>query len=295
MFMGSYWSDDAKSDRIAYMLSQTQEHSKESFQRIQNDALSTTAKDLMPDLLQSIGTKGLPPADEAAKILSSWDCQMNSESPGAAIFAMTYQALVEELFFKPLGEDLFKQFAENHGLNTMAVRKLVRQKDMPPAEKRDLLSRSFQRAIEYGISHMGNAPKKWKWGDIHEAEFRHPIATKSRFLEGVYNVGPISLSGGWDTINYSGWSFAGPFRTVEGVSLREVRDMTEPPQGFGITYMGSSAHFFSGHYKDLTTPWLAGRMYRDPAITNDPGKDGANSVLFRPASGKGLLKSASNR
>jgi penicillin G amidase len=295
VFMGSYWSDDSKTDRIGYMLGQTQEHSKESFQKIQNDSMSTTAKDIVPELLKSIRTGGTAPQEEAAKILSSWDYQMNRESPGAAVFGLVYQALVEELFLSRLGEELFNRFAANHSFNVMAIRKLALQKDMTPAEKQALFARSFQKAVERGATLMGAEPGKWKWGAIHETEFRHPIAAKSRFLEGVYDVGPISLSGAWDTVNFSGWSFAGPFKTVEGVSLREINDMTEPPQGFGITYMGSSAHFFSSHYKDITAPWLAGRMHRDPGFANDPGKDGANSVLFKPASGKASLKSAENR
>ncbi len=67
------------------------------------------------------------------------------------------------------------------------------------------------------------------------------------------------MSGGDDSINFAGWSAAHPFNVIEGVTLRHIGEMTDPPQAYGISPLGASAHFFSTHYKDQTSLWLSGR------------------------------------
>jgi acyl-homoserine lactone acylase PvdQ len=65
------------------------------------------------------------------------------------------------------------------------------------------------------------------------------------------------------------------------MSLRQVVDMTEPPQLAGASPMGASAHFFSTHYRDQTRTWLSGRSFRDPVQTADIRKSGFNTVIFK--------------
>jgi len=61
--------------------------------------------------------------------------------------------------------------------------------------------------------------------------------------------------------------------------------MTDPPQAFGISPLGASAHFFSTHYKDQTSLWLSGRLFPDPIQTADIRKSGFNAVLFKSVPG----------
>jgi len=109
------------------------------------------------------------------------------------------------------------------------------------------------------------------------------VSGRSRFLEALYHVGPVPMSGSWDTINLSGWSQNHPFSVTVGVSFRQFSDMTQPPLVFGIGPLGSSAHFFSSHYKDQTSAWVGGRSFLEPIHVDDIQKNRANEVLFRPA------------
>jgi penicillin G amidase len=286
-FVSCYWYDADKSARIKELLEESDVHQPESFQRIQCDSLSPLARDFVPILLKSFkgNDKGNQSEEEAARILRTWDFQMGGESAAAAIFGLFYQALVQELFLEPLGESLYAGFTGYPPLASRVMKRIFLEDQtdwIEGVKPQQLLRKSFQKAVTRGQGLMGSDPKKWKWGEIHTAEFRHPLAVRSKFLEALYQVGPIPISGASDTINFAGWSQAHPFHVPAGMSLRQVVDMTQPAQVAGASPMGASAHFFSAHYKDQTRAWLSGRSFRDPVQTADIRKSGFNTVIFKP-------------
>jgi penicillin G amidase len=285
-FVSCYWYGGDKSARIKELLQASNMHQQESFQKIQCDSFSPLAKELVPILLKSLkearGSKQVE--QEAARILGTWDFQMDRESAAAAIFGLFYQALVEKLFLEPMGESLFAGFTGYPPLASRAVRRIFVENQtgwLEGIKLEVLLRKSFLKAMARGQNLMGSSPKKWKWGEIHASEFRHPLAVRSKFLEALYEVGPIPTSGSSDTINFAGWSQIHPFHVRAGVSLRQVVDMTQPPILAGASPMGASAHFFSTHYRDQTKTWLSGRLFRDPVQTADIRKSGFNAVIFK--------------
>ena len=295
LFVSCYWNDYSRQERIKELLSAGKEHFRESFQAIQNDNLSPLGQRLTPAILNALNgkTKKNRLEEEAAAALTSWDFHMAGDSAGAAVFGLVYQSLLEELFLKQLGEPLYEGFTSYSPLASRAVKKILANNGqgwLKSTASEAVLTKAFEKATEQGKSLMGADPKKWKWGRIHKTEFRHPLTARSRFLETLYNVGPVSVSGSDDTINFAGWSPARPFQVVDGVSLRQIADMTEPPQAFGISPLGSSSHFFSAHYKDQTAAWLGGRSYPDPILTADIRKTGLSAVLFKSTTAAVSLK-----
>ncbi|MBI5250672.1 MAG: penicillin acylase family protein [Desulfomonile tiedjei] len=289
VLVSCYWDDEGRSDRIRELLASTVEHTKDSFQSLQTDTVSQLARELSPIILNAIAAKGRNHQIEAdaARILSSWDFRMTRESAAAAIFGLFYQSLVEELLLPQLGEELYEGFTAHSPLTARLVREIFVNKNqawLRQIDPEDLLCRSFQKSVSLGKSLMAADPKKWQWGEIHKTEFRHPLAVRSRFLEALYDVGPVSMPGSKDTINYAGWSQVHAFKVQDGVSLRQISDMTQPPELFCVSPMGSSAHFFSTHYKDQTSAWLMGRPFREPLQIADIRKSGFNPVVFKSKS-----------
>ncbi len=289
-FVSCYWNDQARQLRIEGLLKKDNGHSRESFQKILGDTGSSLAESLTPEILKAF--EGQAPQDktqqDALRILGSWDHRMTQDSPAAAIFGLVYQTLLAEIFRAPMGEDLYAGFTSNLPLASRAVKKIIlggAENWLGKEGARPVLRKSFQKAVAEGSGLMGDDPSKWAWGNIHSAEFRHPLTSRSRFLEALYHVGPVPLQGSDDTIDFAGWYPSHPFTVTAGVSLRQIADMTDPPQLFGISPMGVSAHFFSSHYKDHTGVWLQGRSFRDPIETADIRKNGFSPVLFkaRPA------------
>jgi penicillin G amidase len=288
--LSCYWTEDFRAGRIAQMIKDVNGHQRESFEKIQSDTLSPLAKALTPILLDALKGRTVtsPEETQAIRTLSDWDFHMGGSSAGAAVFGLFYQALLEDLFLKPLGEELYVGFAGCFPLSSRVVTSTFVHRDtswLGTADPRDVLARSFRKAVERGKSLLGSETGKWKWGEVHTAVFRHPIAQRSRFLEALYQVGPIALSGAEDTVNFADWSVSRPFTVREGVSFRQIADMTDPPQVFAVAPMGSSAHFFSAHYKDETRAWLDGRFFQEPLQIAEIRKTGGNAIIFRPAAG----------
>jgi penicillin G amidase len=286
-FVSCYWNNEARRSRIKELLTQTVEQNPESSQTIQGDIFSPMAQALVPLLLKA-AKPGISENDQleqdALAALRSWDYRMAGDSNAPAVFSLFYQSLVENLFLSPLGDDLYREFSDHPPLVSRVVKKIFlenRTEWLSGVDPEHVLTKSFQAGLDRGKSSMGANLRKWKWADINAELFRHPIAARSRFLESMYQVGPLHPSGSFDSISLAGWSFSNPFTILEGVSLRQIADMTEPPQVYSASPLGSSAHFFSSHYKDQTIAWLKGRSFRDPVHTADIRKDGANTVLFK--------------
>jgi len=287
LFVSCYWNDRSRRRRIRELLGQGREHSRDSFQKIQMDTLSPLARDLTPVLLRAVDQGNLKGSGEkkAVDALRSWDFRMSKKSVAAAVFALVYQSLVEELFLKTLGEHNYQGFTGYYPLAARMVRKIFvdgQVEWLQGVQREKVLRKSFKQAVSLGADLMGNDPEQWKWGSIHKTVFRHLLTTRSRFLEILYNVGPIPVAGSGDTLQFAGWSNVHPFQVLAGVSLREISDMTHPPEMFGISPMGSSAHFFSTHYKDQISAWANGRSFREPVEKSDIRQSGFNAVLFSP-------------
>jgi len=285
-FVSCYWNDGDRKARLEQLLAEGRDHQRESFQTIQADCFSPLARRLTPLLVRSLtsGKTQNRHQEDALAALTAWDFQMVRESSAAAVFGLVYQALVDELFRPALGEDLFDEFVENPVLCSRMVRRIFLDGDkqwLGATDPEHVLTRCIEKALERGKRLMGASVALWKWGDVHTTVFRHPLATRSRFLESLYYVGPIALPGAQDTVNFAGWSLSHPFSVFEGVSFRQITDMTDPPQVFDVNPLGSSGHFFSTHYKDQTLAWAGGRSFREPIDGNDIRKSGAATVLFK--------------
>ena len=272
---------------LCMALAGSQQFNRELFEKLQSDSFISGPR-FTPILLKALDgqVKKTGLEQEAVKILGSWDFQMTKESPAAATFGLFHQALLEDLFRTPLGDPLYEEFTDYCFLELRVVKKIFldgQKQWLAGVSPEQILITSFQNAMTTGKNLMGRDPAKWKWGQIHTTTFAHPLTLRSRFTEFLYQVGPVPVSGSVDTINFAGRSSQKPFNVFEGVSLRQISDMTDPPRIFAASPMGISAHFFSTHYKDQMSAWVDGRSFHDPVQLADARKDDLNTVLFRPS------------
>ncbi len=287
VFMGCYWNDDFRHARVGKLLKQSKEHYRDTFRKIQTDNFSPLAQSLTPVILDALKDRPASSSEKRAiQVLGSWDFRMAKDSAGAAAFALIYQALVEELFKGKLSTGDYQAFTAHDALTARNVKAILVDRNIEWLDGKhpnEVIGTSFAKAMRQGASLMGSDPAKWKWGDVHGLVFRHALTIRSRFLELLYHVGPVSLSGSLDTIDLAGWSPRQPFYVIDGVSLRQICDMTHPPEIAGMSPVGSSGHFFSPHYKDRTRSWAEGGSFREPVERADIRQSGFSSVLFKPA------------
>ena len=102
------------------------------------------------------------------------------------------------------------------------------------------------------------------WGDVHTHTFGHPLGTVPLlgWLAG-FNVGPLHLGGGNQTVNVCPASeFTPPYRCTEGPSMRHVVDFGDVDGAGGfILPTGQSGSARSAHYRDQTARWMRGDLW----------------------------------
>jgi penicillin amidase len=134
--------------------------------------------------------------------------------------------------------------------------------DVRTAEHEDLSSLA-RRAMDSVLAH--GAPRSW--GEIHTHTEEHPLGEVPvlGWLAG-FNIGPLHLSGGNQTVNVCPSNeFAPPFHCTEGPSMRHVVDFgdVDGTGGF-ILPAGQSGNPRSPHYRDQTPRWIRGELWVVP-------------------------------
>jgi penicillin amidase len=109
------------------------------------------------------------------------------------------------------------------------------------------------------------APRRW--GEVHSHTQHHPLGAIPLlgWLAG-FNVGPLRLGGGNQTVNVCpGSEFAPPYHCTEGPSMRHVVDFgdVDGTGGF-ILPTGQSGNPQSRHYRDQTARWVRGDLWIVP-------------------------------
>ncbi len=134
--------------------------------------------------------------------------------------------------------------------------------DQRTAEPEDLAALA-RRAMDSVLARGAPRP----WGEVHTHTQEHPLGgiPVLGWLVG-FNVGPVRLGGGNQTVNVCPASeFAPPYRCTWGPSMRHVVDFGDVDGAGGfILPTGQSGNPRSPHYRDQVSRWLRGELWIVP-------------------------------
>jgi penicillin amidase len=134
--------------------------------------------------------------------------------------------------------------------------------DQRTAEHEDLAALG-RRAMDSVLARGAPRP----WGEVHTHTQEHPLGgiPVLGWLVG-FNVGPVRLGGGNQTVNVCPASeFAPPYRCTWGPSMRHVVDFGDVDGAGGfILPTGQSGNPRSRHYRDQVSRWLRGELWIVP-------------------------------
>jgi len=255
------WDEGYRSQRIVEMVSGTSAHTVETMAEIQGDNHNLVAEELMPYLLaldaadESVAGKSVA---EAITWLAGWDLQAGVNSPQAALFEMLWLKLSEALWADQLDAP------DDHA---WAVRLLLDQPDHPwwddlstPAVKEtrdDILLRALAQALEAMTAEWGADREAWRWGNLHTATFVNVPLGQSGIdpIEGLFNAGPLAVSGTSRAVNSTAWSLSDPFAVRSLPSFRMIVDLANLENSRVVHTTGQSGHPLSPHYRDMIDAW----------------------------------------
>jgi penicillin G amidase len=117
---------------------------------------------------------------------------------------------------------------------------------------------------------MGDDPKSWAWGKLHQGYFAHALtALQSSKNPKAMIVGPLPKGGGDSTPMMAAYRPA-DFRVYLGASVRIVVDVGDWDNSQWINSPGQSGDPRSPHYGDLAPLWAKGEyvpmLYSEEAI-----------------------------
>jgi penicillin amidase len=259
VFLGRDWPGDWRLRRIAELIGSRPSHDPAGFAAMQNDVVSTFAREVLPALRAVAPSTG---SAAAHAILREWDGAMREDAPQPVLFHTWLGA------FRRLVLEAANATAAEDAAGPEFLAALLRPGPDAAAwcgqdRCAALLGRSLDEAVRQITDVQGRDPLSWRWGAAHVARFEHPIL---RFLPvlGTLTRLEIPTPGDGETLSRGGFRNGGqaPFQHAHGAGLRAVMDLADPDGVLAMIATGQSGHPLSDHWGDLLQRWRDGDVLR---------------------------------
>lgn len=256
------WAAPYRFKRIEQRLKAAPKFTTNDFESIQHESTSVLAQQLV-QIVKSNPQAFAPEQAAFVKLLSEWDGNLSRESAAAALHSVWLQELMSKYFEKLIPNDLKLNRGDLRSQQVL-VANLTQPKPEPfgaePTAARDrLLRETLATAITQTKKLLGDYPPHWKWGRLHTATFRHPLASLSPAYEQAFNLGPVARSGDVTTPNNTRASE--DFQQIHGASYRHVLDLADWDRGMATSTPGQSGQLGSEHFGDLLPLWGNDRYF----------------------------------
>ena len=233
-------------------------------QALQQDTVSLPARSLVPLLLKLKFDR--PELIGAQRLLSGWDFSLAKDSAAAALFEF-FQMKLPPLAYAPhLPEAERTAFK---GFDMGRVLQWTMQPDVAfgknPEDRRRTRDRILSEAFAQAVQHLGKLrgedPKAWAWGDVHTADFVHPVSGWKRPAgeADVFAVSAARRGGDGYTVMASGNASEASTKQMAGASFSFVADVADWDRSTFLSAPGNSAQPLSPYYMNLVESWSAGK------------------------------------
>ena len=259
--VGYEWSDAARARRLkelfAAKVAAGSRFSIEDSERMQNDIVATPAQRVLK-LLAGLRSDDAQTA-AALRMLQGWDGAMDRDSAPAALYEVWSSKFLRPAVLKAGAGDAGAALAAP-GDNTRMVLLLENPFGWVSNEQRDaLLLKTLPAAMQELGARLGSDTASWKWGALHRAEFRHPLAgVVDPATRRKLDVGDWPMSGSSFTPMAATYR-ASDYRLTAGASFRMVLDVGNWDASRVVNAPGQSGNPDSPNYRDLAPLWLDGK------------------------------------
>lgn len=266
--LGYEYSAPYRYDRVFEVLREPRRFSVADMERLQQDVLSLPARALVPLLKGKGVTTADPLARQAREQLLKWDFRMERDSAAAAIYAFWALKLAPLVFaprVPPQAAALVRAYDMRRVIQWMQQPdRAYGATDAAARAGRDrILSQALAEAVAALRTRLGDDPAAWKWGDLHTADFVHPLSgAAGGAAAGLFQVDPVRRGGDSFTVMATPALTQASAKQVHGGSVMFVIDVKDWDNSTALTTPGNAAQPLGPHYKDLASPyWGAGKYF----------------------------------
>ncbi len=261
--LGFEYGTSFRYDRILEVLQSKPRFTLAEMQALQQDTVSLPARSLVP-LIQAL-TFAKADLERAQRLFIGWDFSLRKDSPAAAL----YEAL--QLKLPPLSYAPFLSDAERFTFRGFDLDRTLSWMNRPPAtygasprERRETRDRILREAFEQALAHLvklrGEDPKAWPWGEIHTADFVHPLSARGAASSAdVFAITPVPRGGDGNTAMASSSLAENNTKQVAGATFSFVADVADWDRSTFLSAPGNSGQPLSPFYSNLIESWAAGK------------------------------------
>ena len=122
------------------------------------------------------------------------------------------------------------------------------------------MQETLTQAVKTLLETVGDNPRRWQWGRLHQAVFRHPLGETR--LGWLFSRGPVAVDGDGATVAQSAFPLKMPLGFVTVASAyRQIIDLDNFDQSLSVLNVGQSGQPGNRHYADQIEPWREGEYH----------------------------------
>jgi len=276
------WSAPFRFQRIEELLGKGGKFTLEDFERLQHDETSLPARELVPLLLKTLALDSRTQMRDAYELLKVWNYTLSRDSAAAALYETWLQKL-QAKFAAHIVPAEVQRLVEAASLLRPMLR-AFKNPDIkvfgnnPQVAASLMMSESMVEAINDLQSKFGREMAKWRWGDLHFAEFKHSLSTDDT-RRAVFDLKSVPRGGDANTVNATGGA---RFVQRSGASFREILDISDWDRSVAINVPGQSGQPESRHYGDLVPLWSEGKYFPLLFSRDKVEKNAAERLVLEP-------------
>ena len=238
------WSSNYRVSRIREVLDSRGNFTIADFQALQHDDVSNLAKRLVPPLVAAARRLGRA-EQPAVKMLASWNYRMSRDAAAPLVFEAWAPALAQKANATRLSREAAAIVGNRTDYEALEAF-LTAPAGAVSARFRDSLALvALDSAVTDLTSRFGADTSAWRWGAVHVAELRHPLARQ-------FDLPAVSRGGHANTVYATGGA---NFRQRSGASYRQIIDLGDFDNSVATNVPGQSAQPGSPFYDNLLPLW----------------------------------------
>ncbi len=293
LYPGYYLPED-RAKRITNLIGEKKDFTKQDVAKMLYDTKSSVVVDIIKIFSKELEIKKLSNLEkEGYDVLVKWNGDYLKEAKAPTIYNRFIYEFLKNTFSDEMGKKGFLQFMDGTPFYKKMIAFQMNKKesvwwddvttDNVKEDKKEIIQKSFSKAISFLSNQLGENVNEWKWEKVLSVEHGHPIGMAGGILRTIFNVGPFKTNGGNEVINNHIFKLdsTGIYNVTAGPSSRRVIDFSDVENSLAIIPTGQSGNRFSQFYKDQAKKYLKGGFIK-MKLNKAEIENSENKLVFLP-------------